>query len=180
MIQLGNAPVYVAHNFISDEDAEAAISLITEQVKDLGRNGIQLSKIAGYQVCTPTPVVHDFLCEFGAKSSALHNLDVDLFTKSANLGLWQTGSRCLPHTDDALEWTKMLSHSSVIYLNDDYEGGSIGFPEYGEYYRPKKGDCIIFNASIVHEVLPITGGIRYTAAFWHTEDKQYKDKYDKV
>jgi len=179
MIQLGNAPVYVYSNFISDEDSDKAILLIQEQAIDRGRNGIDLSKIAGYKVCRPTPEVHNFLCEHGANASKLHNLDIDLYTKSANLGLWETGSRCLPHTDDALEWTKMLSHSSVVYLNNDYEGGNIGFPEYGEYYRPKKGDCIVFTASIVHEVLPITGGTRYTAAFWHTEDKQYKDQYDK-
>ena len=177
--QLGKAPVYIYSNFISDKESDAAIILIQEQAKDRGRTGIDLSKIAGYKVCRPTEEVHSFLCNIGERAANLHNLDHDLFTKSANLGLWETGSRCLPHKDDALEWTTMLSHSSVVYLNNDYEGGKIGFPEYGEYYRPIKGDCIIFSASIVHEVLPITGGIRYTAAFWHTEDKQYKDIYDK-
>jgi hypothetical protein len=179
MIQLGKAPVYVYSNFISDEECDSIIEVIKDQEKNRGRGGMDLSKIAGYKVCRPTAIVKKILNSLGESSSKLHNLDQDLFLKSANLGLWETGSRCLPHTDDANEWTRMLSHSSVIYFNDEYEGGSIGFPEYAEYYRPKKGDCIIFNASIVHEVLPISGGTRYTAAFWHTDDKQYKDQYDK-
>ena len=171
--QLGKAPVYIYSNFLSDEDADAAIALIQEQEVAKGREAIEISKIAGYRVCRTTPEVREYLHVLSQNVIPVHNLDVELTTRTASLGVWNKGSRCIGHADNVVPWSKMLTHSSVIYLNDEYEGGYIAFPDYNEQYRPRRGDLIIFEADIFHEVTEITDGKRYTAALWHTTDTQY-------
>lgn len=182
MIQLGTSPVYIIHNFLSDDLANKAVEIIQAQEAMTGREAIEISKIAGYKVCRITPDVYDYLNKLSQDVIKVWNLDVELTTKTASLGVWNKGSRCIGHADNVVPWSKMLTHSSVVYLNDEYEGGKISFPEYGEEYRPKLGDLIIFEAKILHEVTEITGGKRYTGALWHTTDTSYnmfKDNDDK-
>ena len=60
--------------------------------------------------------------------------------------------------------------ATLIYLNDDYEGGSIYFPELNIEVKPDAGDLICFpdTPDFVHGVKPITKGIRYTSPRWIT------------
>ncbi len=53
--------------------------------------------------------------------------------------------------------------SSLIYLNEDYEGGELIFPEYDLKLKPKTGDVITFptNAIYLHAVNKINSGTRY-------------------
>lgn len=49
-----------------------------------------------------------------------------------------------------------------LNLNDDFTGGALRFPEYGERtYSPPKGGGVIFSCSILHEALPVTSGRRF-------------------
>lgn len=48
-----------------------------------------------------------------------------------------------------------------LNLNDDYEGGTLRFPEYSDQlYRPPIGGACIFSCSLLHEALPVTRGRR--------------------
>jgi hypothetical protein len=60
-------------------------------------------------------------------------------------------------------------HLSILtYLNDEYEGGELYFPELDYAIRPKKGMIIMFpgNLHYVHGVASITEGVRYTLSQW--------------
>lgn len=68
-------------------------------------------------------------------------------------------------------------YSSLIYLNDDYEGGELYFPEYDFAIKPEVGTLICFKGdeNTLHGVKKVTDGIRYTISlFW--EDIEYKNK----
>jgi 2OG-Fe(II) oxygenase superfamily len=52
-------------------------------------------------------------------------------------------------------------YAFLIYLNDDYEGGEISYPEYNMDYKPVAGDMIIHNSEIIHGIKKVTSGIRY-------------------
>ncbi len=70
--------------------------------------------------------------------------------------------------------------ASTIHLNDDYEGGGVRFPEYGDdIYRPTAGSAVAFSASTLHEALPVTKGERFIlVAFVHgNEDEAYRRHY---
>lgn len=61
-------------------------------------------------------------------------------------------------------------YATLIYLNDNYDGGELYFPDYGIEIKPKSGDLICFpdNPDFVHGVKPILNGIRYTSPRWFT------------
>jgi len=58
----------------------------------------------------------------------------------------------------------------LLYLNNDYLGGDIYFPELGISYKPEPGDLLCFpdNQDYVHGVKEIKDGIRYTLPRWFT------------
>lgn len=51
---------------------------------------------------------------------------------------------------------------SVNLNTEDFEGGEIRFPEFGDQrYRPASGAAIVFSCSLLHEVLHVTRGRRF-------------------
>jgi hypothetical protein len=60
--------------------------------------------------------------------------------------------------------------ATLIYINNDYIGGDIYFPEYGISHKPEPGDLLTFpdNPDYVHGVRAISDGIRYTTPRWFT------------
>ena len=68
-----------------------------------------------------------------------------------------------PHRDNP---SKALSHRQFALsfnLNIGYKGGYLRFPEYGnDHYAPPKGGVLIFSCGLLHEVVPITSGRRFT------------------
>jgi hypothetical protein len=57
-----------------------------------------------------------------------------------------------------------IEYGVIIYLNDDFEGGELFYPNLNYLYQPKAGDIIIHPATeeYTHEVYPVISGDRYT------------------
>ena len=85
----------------------------------------------------------------------------------------QRGSQNPIHADNAAvqedgtfkkfkEWT----HTAVIFLNDDFIGGELVYPNHGCIFSPKTGTLIIAPAdeTYLHYVKPILKGERYSVA----------------
>ncbi len=76
------------------------------------------------------------------------------------------------------------SFTSIIYLNDDYEGGELYFPQHNGFeIKPKKGTMLIFSGTIdnMHGIKEVTRGTRYThVTFWSNNiSKSSKIAFDK-
>ncbi|MDX1625992.1 MAG: 2OG-Fe(II) oxygenase [Wenzhouxiangellaceae bacterium] len=58
--------------------------------------------------------------------------------------------------------------SLLIYLNDDYEGGRLGFDHFGWSLRPRAGMLVHFPSDYryVHTARPVTAGERYAVVSW--------------
>lgn len=56
------------------------------------------------------------------------------------------------------------SHSFIcmIYLNNDYLGGELFFPEHNFTYRPEAGDVVIYQMTEPHAVKEVSEGLRYS------------------
>lgn len=82
----------------------------------------------------------------------------------------QTGH--LPAHQDQGVSSRVLS--TVMYLNDDYEGGEIEFRHSNVKLKPKAGSIIFFpsNFLYIHEVYPVTNGYRYSMPHWYHNMKE--------
>jgi hypothetical protein len=72
--------------------------------------------------------------------------------------------------------------SSVMYLNDSYEGGEIEFVNSGVRIKPEAGSIIFFpsNFLYIHEVYPITEGYRYSMPHWYHNIKDMRNSTGEV
>lgn len=81
-----------------------------------------------------------------------------------------------PHRDNNASHVAFRELAVSINLNvGDYEGGYLRFPEYGPNViaSPPTGGALIFSASVLHEVMPVTAGSRYVLlTFFHSEAKE--------
>jgi peroxiredoxin len=67
-----------------------------------------------------------------------------------------------PHRDNSIPTNANRRFTMTVNLNaGDYDGGELRFREYGEQlYAVERGTAIIWSASLLHEVLPVTKGRR--------------------
>jgi hypothetical protein len=80
-----------------------------------------------------------------------------------------TGATMPPHQDGpVLNGTQLvdIDFSCFMFLNDDFEGGSIHFEELGVSWQPICGSAVILSntstKSMVHEIKPVTKGERFS------------------
>ncbi|MEM9235005.1 MAG: redoxin domain-containing protein, partial [Pseudomonadota bacterium] len=68
-----------------------------------------------------------------------------------------TGGHFMPHRDNTTPGTAHRRFAVSINLNDGFEGGGVGFPEFGpRYYAPPAGGAVIFSCSLLHTVSRVT------------------------
>lgn len=67
------------------------------------------------------------------------------------------------HRDNLSPSTAHRRFAMSLNLNSDYAGGELRFGEYGDdLYRPAAGEALIFACSMLHEVVPVREGRRFT------------------
>jgi len=84
-----------------------------------------------------------------------------LYSHMLRLMKYKKGAKIHAHTDH----DPHVYGSCTFNLNDDYEGGEFGFFKNKKMIKLKRGDALIWPADYfwVHEVKPITKGVRYSA-----------------
>ncbi len=82
------------------------------------------------------------------------------------------GDTMKPHKDDrsAMDKSEVKQQFKIIcaytlYLSD-FAGGEIYYRDLDYKHIPKQGDLIIHSGTVMHEVLPVTSGKRYTVTGW--------------
>jgi len=67
-----------------------------------------------------------------------------------------------PHRDNTTKGTAHRWFAVSVNLNDDFEGGEVGFPEYGpRSFKAPAGGAVVFSCSLMHAVSTVTRGKRY-------------------
>jgi predicted 2-oxoglutarate/Fe(II)-dependent dioxygenase YbiX len=90
-----------------------------------------------------------------------------------SISKYSTGKSMGPHVDD-YEDGDNPNISVVLYLNDNYEGGEINFPEQQITIKPEAGSIVIFPSvkPYYHQSLPVLSGIKYMSpGFWRKVNK---------
>lgn len=92
---------------------------------------------------------------------------------------YRVGGMVKPHTDEG--YTEDNGYHTIIwYLNDDYEGGELGFTEQNLKIKAEPGDVFIYPSYFEHYGEPVTSGTKYIAIFrddfsWFLKDKPPTD-----
>ncbi len=101
------------------------------------------------------------------KSKNLYNVDINPLDKNRfNLLKFIEGFSLNPHIDTLSVESNHIA--SIYYINDDYTGGEIVFPNLNLKIKPKANSLIIFpgNENYLHEVLKIVEKERYSSSMW--------------
>jgi len=125
----------------------------SQEIRELGKKYIELVK---------NKIMSDF------------NVEQEIYTDILCFNRWRVGDVQHPHADEAngFSWRKF---GCVLYLNEEYEGGSIYFPHKDVEVKPKANTLAFFpgNEEFLHGVREITSGIRYTlSTFWGYEPER--------
>lgn len=107
-----------------------------------------------------------------------------LYSDTIQVVRWD-GQEMPPHQDDrhpdgSPHNTPWREWASITYLNDDYEGGEIYFPDIGLTYKPVAGTLLFFEGSLRHGVRAVAQGVRYTSPSWYTSNEQQEDPWAKA
>ncbi|MDB5526726.1 MAG: peroxiredoxin [Rhizobium sp.] len=74
----------------------------------------------------------------------------------------EDGGHFESHRDNMTSGTAHRRFAVSINLNEDFEGGEVGFPEYGaRRYKAPAGGAVVFSCSLLHSVSRVTQGSRY-------------------
>jgi predicted 2-oxoglutarate/Fe(II)-dependent dioxygenase YbiX len=104
---------------------------------------------------------------------------VDAKATSPAIVRWLPGQLQMPHADKELHEGEHRGKpndfpyydiAGLFYINDDYEGGELYFPNQGIQFKPKAGAAYFFpgDMNYIHGITPIESGIRYTVPFFWT------------
>lgn len=106
---------------------------------------------------------------------ARYNLRMD-FMEAINYVRYREGQHFSIHADHGFSY--ICTVSSVMYLNDDYEGGELWFPYLDVKFKPTYGDIVMFPSTYIyaHASLPVTSGTKYAAVTMF----DYNDRFHKI
>jgi len=115
--------------------------------------------------------------------ASVHDLDPKIISQIGyHTQKWEPGAYARKHSDNTDEhghsgaFTRSR-YAAFLYLNDDFEGGMLKFPDQKISLKPKVGMLAAFDGGFnnMHEVTLITNGVRYTiGSFW---DDREEDAY---
>lgn len=109
----------------------------------------------------------------------------EIYSDGIHLVRWFDGMELHPHCDDmsndennhiAFGYRK---YGSIIYLNDDFQGGETFYPKNNFYVKPKVGNLSVHpgDQDHLHGVTKVEGGTRYTIASFWTDDKAHANEW---
>lgn len=81
------------------------------------------------------------------------------------------GEEYKAHYDSGSDMGRCIS--AVVYLNDDYTGGEIEFPNFNVKIKPQAGMLILFPSTFpyTHIAHPIINGTKYAIVTWLRDQK---------
>ena len=157
--------VYVVDNFLSNEQHQTLSNFVN--------NPDQVSWIKEPWTTERTPkdsipeeilvLLKKIFQDSRLKCMSYYDIEVnDDFMGQYLLTKWSKGSKMLPHVDTDAQKNQHIV--CMYYINDDYDGGEIVFPDYDLKIKPKSNSLVMFpgNENYLHGVLEVSEGFRYT------------------
>ena len=165
-------------------------------VKDWQGMSINLQKKKVLEKYGMNPDIYSLVIE-KAKETIENRFGVKVKLEQVLLNRWREGREQKPHVDYLLDdegkdYSPLYDYgmnddfikdfkihyttkhfSSIVYLNEDYVGGELYFPQYGIEIKPISNSIVSFKGDVnhLHGVKMVESGIRYTISLFWTQIK---------
>jgi predicted 2-oxoglutarate/Fe(II)-dependent dioxygenase YbiX len=182
--------VHIVPNFLAGETCRQWVSYLAQQARrPLSINEVARDSASGVSLKRDSGRVTDVV-EQGDLSEAIEATIRSAFLQEVSAGMggsmaWMEAPQVLryepgglygPHADaehfNAATglWQRVLDRdaSLLLYLNQDFSGGELAFPQFNYRYQPRVGDLLFFpsHGHYAHQALPVTAGVRYVIVSW--------------
>jgi hypothetical protein len=188
--------IVVYENFITEEECFKMIKALDDQAENGALSWMPISFYESYSSVLPqdndkeiidaglSPTIFSDIEKIMPEAIAsVHDLDPKTISKIGyHTQKWEPGAYARKHSDNTDEkgnsgaFTRSR-YAGFLYLNDNFEGGLLKFPDQDIEIQPKTGMLAVFDGGFnnMHEVSLITKGVRYTiGSFW---DDREEDAY---
>jgi hypothetical protein len=184
---LSNTEIIYIKNFLSKDDSVALINVVTTILNSPSSESNQYLGYSNDGQINSTDKPYVFLGNYydpeikkivdnaslNAKTiyeELYKKSDTRYFLDFGTINVMKPGGSMSPHADSGPGLTTGVDtpHGLVLYLNDDYEGGELYYPNLEITIKPEAGSLVIHpgNEDYLHGVSPVTSGLRYvTTAF---------------
>ncbi len=157
--------IFVIENFITDEECLALLSNFNKATFDIPdpniKSGYSISgeEAVRYYHSDSEDLEHKVFKKIGATLSNFYNKDIEI--KSMFHSLMLPGSKNPLHWDNYVE-NGEEDISTLLYLNNDFSGGDLSFPDQNIKIHPAAGTFVFFEGSqdLTHEVEMVQSGHR--------------------
>lgn len=94
-----------------------------------------------------------------------HNIP-ELFHEDYQMLRYRAGQEYKAHADGGTDIGRAIS--AILYLNNDYDGGEIEFPNFGIKIKPEPGMLVLFPSTYpyAHIAHPVSNGTKYAIVTW--------------
>lgn len=184
----------IIKNFLNKDDCEYLINTVKnvdcweKNHGDFWENRIlsdttiykDIDKIAGR-------LLYDVRIKISDVIKKEYKLSKQVYPDLCQVVRWFPGQQQPPHADDMKdteghEWYHHRDYGSIIYLNDNYDGGNTYYPKQKLSITPEIGTLLVHpgDQEHFHGVTKIKNSTRYTISSFWTLDKNYHDKWEIV
>jgi hypothetical protein len=100
-----------------------------------------------------------------------HHFHLTLYPETVSIVRWGPGDEMAVHRDGQNAHTSKRTHSVVVYLNEQPEGGEIVFPDIGVVVSPRAALMVAYDKTLAHGVRPVQHP-RYTLTLWYSDQAE--------
>ncbi len=180
----GNPRIAVLRNFLSASECDYLMRLAEPGLQpsvivhpnsgQLVRDPIRTSTAAAFPFVAETPALH----AINRRISAVTETSYEQGEPTQVLS-YVEGQEYKPHSDALSGEHNQRTHTFLVYLNEDYEGGETAFINLRTAFRGRRGDAILFQnvdaggkaePLAVHAGLPVRRGRKFLLSKWIREN----------
>ena len=185
--------IVLFENFISKDNCKKMIQALDAQADNGAISWMPISFYESYSSVLPkdndqelldaglSPTIFsDIEKTMPEAIASVHDLDPKTICKIGyHTQKWEPGAYARVHSDNTDSKGKSGAftrsrYAGFLYLNDDFEGGLLRFPDQNIEIKPEVGMLAVFDGGFnnMHEVSLIESGVRYTiGSFWDNREE---------
>jgi hypothetical protein len=176
-------------SFVSESDCKYLIdSAIKSDAWENAGDSFWDSRVINYNTMlkfdkTSASIMKDINKRSAEMIKSIYGLDSDIYSDLIQIVRWFPEMEQRPHADDMsnsdIKGFDHREYGSIVYLNNNYEGGHTYYPNFDLEIIPEVGKLAIHPGDVehLHGVTKIKNTTRYTVASFWTSNRKKANNY---